>query len=167
MKGKKYSHAPMPQRKELNDTPIKLCNEISRLFRAHMRETDTSDGVMSQQGAHLVLSTLAISDGINQLELVRKTHLRPPTVSVILKRMEAEGIVERKSNPQDKRSVSVYLTKKGRELDKSNIERVKALDAVALSNVTEEEISALMALLPKIRDNLLPSYGNDKREETI
>jgi len=167
MKGKKYSHTPMPRRKELNDTPIKLCNEISRLFRAHMRETDTSDGVMSQQGAHLVLSTLAINDGINQLELVRKTHLRPPTVSVILKRMEAEGIVERKSNPQDKRSVSVYLTKKGRELDKSNIERVKALDAVALSNITEEEISALMALLPKIRDNLLPSYGNDKREETI
>ena len=152
----------MPRRKELSDTPVKLCNEISRLFRAHMRETDTSDGVMSQQGAHLVLSTLAVSDGINQLELVRSTHLRPPTVSVILRRMEAEGLVERRSDEKDKRAIRVYLTDKGKALDKQNIGRIKELDKTALSGLTDSEIEALMSLLPKIRDNLLPT--NEKAE---
>ena len=162
---KKICQPPaLPRRKELNDTPVKLCNEISRLFRAHMRETDTSDGVMSQQGAHLVLSTLAVSDGTNQLELVRSTHLRPPTVSVILKRMEAEGLVERRSDEKDRRSIRVFLTDKGKELDKQNIGRIKALDKTALSGLSDSEIVTLMSLLPKIRDNLLPDESKNRKE---
>ena len=161
MRRKMVNPSPMPKRKELNDTPIKLCNEISRLFRAHLRENDNHEGVMSQHGAHLVLSTLAVEDGINQKVLVSKTHLRPPTVSVILRRMEEEGLVERKTDPEDGRSVFVYLTENGRMLDKENIGNVKKIDAVALEGVTEEELKVLMELLPKIRDNLL------KKDEAV
>ena len=166
MKQKKVSHTPMPSRKELSDTPVKLCNEISRLFRARMRENDPQDGVMSQQGAHLVLSNLAVSDGINQLELVNATHLRPPTVSVILRRMEEEGLVVRRVDECDKRAVRVFLTDKGKELDKKNIERIKELDGIALSGLSETELAALMSLLPKIRDNLLPDDKKHKKEST-
>lgn len=161
---KKICPAPPPQRAELSDTPVKLCNEISRLFRTHMRENDPQDGVMSQQGAHLVLSNLASCDGINQLELVNATHLRPPTVSVILRRMEEEGLVTRMTDPDDKRSIRVFLTDKGKKLDKKNISRIKELDATALSGLSPEEISSLMSLLPKIRDNLLPDTKGRKKE---
>ena len=91
MSENKERSVPPFVRKELSDNPVKLCNEIGRLFRNRMRALDGQEGVMSQPGAHLVLSMLAIHDGINQLELVRATHLKPPTVSVIVKSMEAEG----------------------------------------------------------------------------
>ena len=156
---------PMPKRKELSDTPIKLCNEISRLFRAHLRENERHEGVMSQHGAHLVLSTLAVGDGINQKELVSKTHLRPPTVSVILRRMEEEGIVERRSSEADMRSVCVYLTDVGRELDRKNIERIKNIDAFALDGISAEEIKMLMEILPKIRDNLVSERESKSKKE--
>ncbi len=159
---KEYLVAP-PRRKELNDTPIKLCNEISRLFRNRRREEDRHEGVMTQHGAHLVLSMLAINDGINQLELVKATHLRPPTVSVILRRMEAEGIVERRGSEKDKRSICVYLTEAGRALDKENIESIKQIDADALRSITEEEFDTLMVLLSRIRDNLL-DVGEEERQ---
>ena len=81
-----------PERVELSDNPVKLCNEISRLFRARMRETVDIDGVMTQPGAHLVLAFLAARDGITQLDLVNATHLRAPSVSAILKKMEEEGL---------------------------------------------------------------------------
>ena len=164
MKNKLCPPAPPPRRKELNDTPVKLCNEISRLFRMHMRENDPHDGVMSQQGAHLVLSNLAVNDGITQLQLVKDTHLRAPTVSVILRRMEEEGLVTRQTDPDDRRAVRVYLTDKGKALDKKNIRRIKKLDSVALSGISEEEYAALMTLLPKIRNNLLPSVNRKKEE---
>ena len=151
MKNRVCNPAPPPARKELNNSPVKLCNEISRLFRAHIRENDPQDGVMSQQGAHLVLSNLAAYDGINQLELVKATHLRPPTVSVILRRMETEELVIRKTDPDDRRAVRVYLTPKGKELDE-----------VALSGLSRDELSTLMSLLPKIRDNLLPANKQKK-----
>lgn len=164
MKQKIVSPSPMPKRNELNETSVKLSNEISRLFRARMRENDPQDGVMSQQGAHLVLSNLAVNDGINQLELVKATHLRPPTVSVILRRMEEEGLVLRRVDECDKRAVRVFLTTKGKELDKKNIERIKELDAIALRGLSEEELSLLMSLLPKIRDNLLPEDKKHRKE---
>ncbi|MBO5938652.1 MAG: MarR family transcriptional regulator [Clostridia bacterium] len=155
-----------PARKELSDTPIKFCNEISRLFRAKLRQSDDSEGVMSQPGAHLVLSRLAVCDGITQLELVRATHLRPPTVSVILQKMEAEGLVERKCDEHDRRAVRVTLTDEGRALDRKNIETIHRIDEVALRDLDEEEIAALMAILPKIRDQLLQSLEtNEKGEE--
>ncbi len=157
-----------PPRKELSDTPIKFCNEISRLFRAKLRQSDDSEGVMSQPGAHLVLSRLAVCDGITQLELVRATHLRPPTVSVILQKMEAEGLVERKCDEHDRRAVRVTLTEAGRALDRKNIETIKRIDEVALCDLSEEEIAALMVLLPKIRDNLLnANETNETKGERI
>ena len=165
MKGKKMM-ATMPSRKELNDNPVKLCNEISRLFRARMRECDELDGVMTQHGAHLVMATLAVSEGINQLELVRTTHLSAPTVSVILKRMEGEGLVRRESDPNDLRSIRVYLTDAGRELDEKNIGNIKQIDAMALEGIDEGDIDVLMRILPKLRDNLLSARTADRKEKT-
>ena len=165
MSQKTQISASPPPRKELSDTPVKLCSEIGRLFRARMRASDNPDGVMSQHGAHLVLSVLAIHEGINQRELVRYTHLRPPTISIILRRMEEEGIVERKSNPDDLRAVHVYLTEAGRLLDQQHIERIRKLDANAMRGLSEEEIAVLMQLLPKLRDNLLQDEEWAGREE--
>lgn len=155
MSENKERSVPPFVRKELSDNPVKLCNEIGRLFRNRMRALDGQEGVMSQPGAHLVLSMLAIHDGINQLELVRATHLKPPTVSVIVKSMEAEGLVERRSDPQDLRAIRVFLTENGRRLDRENIARIRALDAFALRGLSEEECEQLMPLLLRIRDNLL------------
>lgn len=152
--------APPPARKELSDNPVKLCNEIARLCRARMREVNL-DGVMSQPGARLVLSVLALNDGISQREVVERTHLRPPTVSVILKKMEGEGMVELRTNPLDKRASCIYLTDHGKEVDMNGIRRIKETEAFALECVSEDEQRILMSLLYKIRDRLL----DDKKGE--
>ena len=163
MEGKRELPAPLPPRKELSDNPVKLCNEIGRLFRNRMRALEGQEGIMSQPGAHLVLSMLAIHDGSNQLDLVKATHLKPPTVSVILKNMEAEGLVERRNDPEDLRSMRVYLTENGRKLDQENIARIHTLDAHALRGLSREEQDMLMPLLTKIRDNLLLEEGEESR----
>ena len=165
MKQERERPAAPPARKELRENPVKLCNEIARLWRTRMREREGGEGVMTQPGAHLVLSVLAVSDGVNQLELVRATHLRAPTVSVILKKMEAEGIVERRNDPDDLRAVRVYLTEMGRVLDRENIARILKIDAVALRGLDEEERTTLMRILPKLRDNLLADFSEDGEEE--
>jgi DNA-binding MarR family transcriptional regulator len=120
-----------------------------------MRESGEHEGIMSQPGARLVLSLLAISDGRSQRELAELTRLRPPTVSVILRRMADEGMVEIKSSESDMRVKYVYLTEHGKMTDKANIEKIKATDAKGLGGLSDEENETLMRLLGKIRDNLL------------
>ncbi len=149
--------ASPPPRVELSDNPVKLCNEIARLFRGKMREREDAEGVMTQPGAHLVLAFLASGDGTTQLELVHSTHLKAPTVSVILKKMEEEGIVRRECDKNDGRAVRVFLTEHGREIDREHIKLIKSVDSKALSGIDEKECETLMLLLTKIRNNLISS----------
>lgn len=154
-----------PPRKELRDTPVKLCNDISRLFHARLRQEGEMDGVLSQPGARAILSMIAVSDGLCQRELVGATHLRPPTVSVILQKMEEEGMVERRSDPDDRRVIRVYLTDFGRNMDTQTIARIRKNDDYALSGLSEAEVDELMALLGRVRQNLIAMNEKDEGKE--
>lgn len=154
---------PPPPRRELDENPVMLCHDVTRLSRAKARETNI-DGVMSQPGARLVLSHLALGDGISQRYLVERTHLRAPTVSVILRKMEEEGMVEIVPAPEDKREKRVHITEYGREVDMNGIAKIKETDALALKGLTPEELDTLMRLLGRMRDNLLSSMSECKRD---
>lgn len=158
-----FSMPAPPRRCELGSNPIKLCHEISRLTGARVRGANI-EGVMSQHGARLVLSALAMSDGASQREIVGMTHLRPPTVSVILRSMEDEGLVELFKNPEDKRELRARLTQKGREIDRHGLEKIRQTDALALMGLDEDEQATLMTLLGKIRENLLSEQKNEEEE---
>ena len=162
-KRNKNSHIFPPRRKELSDNPVKLCSEISKLFHMQMREHGELDGVMSQPGARLIMSFLAIEDGVMQRELVDRTHLRAPSVSAIIKRMESEGMVTLKNDENDKRAIRVYLTDYGREVDRERIRKIKLVDSIGLCGISDDEQAYLMQLLTKIRDNLL--YAGEGSEK--
>lgn len=155
--------APLP-RKELSDNPVKLCHEISRLSSARVRGANI-EGIMSQHGARLVLSALVLEDGASQRRIVEVTHLRPPTVSVILRKMADEGIVELSENPDDKRQMRVSLTEYGREVDRRSIEKIKETDMLALEGLSENERQSLMELLYRMRENLLSAYVCRSKEK--
>ena len=158
-----FSMSAPPRRCELGSNPVKLCHEISRLTGARVRGANI-EGVMSQHGARLVLSALAMSDGASQREIVEMTHLRPPTVSVILRKMQDEEIVELFKNPEDKRELRARLTQKGREIDRNGLEKIRQTDALALNGLSEDEQATLMTLLGKIRENLLSEQKNEEEE---
>ena len=158
-----FSMSAPPRRCELGSNPVKLCHEISRLTGARVRGANI-EGVMSQHGARLVLSALAMSDGASQREIVEMTHLRPPTVSVILRKMQDEEIVELFKNPEDKRELRARLTQKGREIDRNGLEKIRQTDALALEGLSEDERATLMTLLGKIRENLLSEQKNEEEE---
>ena len=139
MKNKERLPVVLPCRPELKDTPVKLCNEISRLFFARMRECWGHDGVMSQPGARMILQFLISTDGVIQRDLVEWTHLKAPSVSVILQKMEQEGLVHRCPDDQDLRQTRVYLTDAGRALDGETIENILRLARLATDGLSEEE----------------------------
>lgn len=155
----------MPEREELSPNPVRMCSEISHIFRARMRDINEADDTSAQPGTRLVISFLATRDGVTQLELVNATHLRPPTISVILKRLEDEGIVHRRRDEKDLRSVRVYLSEKGRELDRRNIKKIKQVEEIALDGLSEAEREMAMSILGRIRENLLGRDGFESNPE--
>ena len=153
MKKTPFGSFPLrPERQEAPQSP-RLCVEISRLLRAQMQRDES--GVMTQSTAHLVMAHLAASGGMPQLDIVRATRLKPPTVSVLLRRMEEEGYITRKADENDRRAILVTLTEKGKAFDKERLSLMLTNDERAVRGFTEEEAATLEALLLRMRDNLI------------
>lgn len=136
------SHTPHQQ------TPMMLINEISKLFRDRIRDQNM------QNSYRMLLFHLAIRGGRTQLELANMTHLKPPTISVTLQKMEADGYVRRVPNERDMRQTLVYLTEKGEEYNRNIRKKIDIIDRNIESGFTEEELQTLMSLLSRIRDNI-------------
>jgi len=128
-----------------------LIHEINRITMDRIRENCPE----LQRSCRLIMMELAHKDNITQLDLVHATHLKAPTVSVSLQKMERDGLVLRRQDQEDLRATRVFLTDKGRELDRQIIGKIMEQDSEVEKCLTEEEKEIMLKLLRKIRNNLL------------
>lgn len=135
-------------------TPPMLVNELSRYFMDWMNRT-TTEPLQGQHSCRALLRSLRHMEGCTQLDLVRETHLKPPTVSVTLKKLEENGFVTRRPDAHDLRATRVSLTDKGRALNDATLDRCRQADAIMMQGVTDEEVEILTRVLTKMRDNML------------
>jgi DNA-binding MarR family transcriptional regulator len=134
-----------------------LITEIAQLFPDKMNHNSETLGF--KNGYRQILRHLARKDGVTQIDLVRATHLKAPTISVTLKKMEEEELVRRVTDEKDQRQTHVYLTEKGREMERALFGKLLETDDILLRDVSEEEKEALCVTLKKIRANILEEMG--------
>jgi DNA-binding MarR family transcriptional regulator len=100
---------------------------------------------------HLFLEVLWEEDGLTAGEIGDRLILDHATVSGILDRMEEGGWIIKETDPEDKRFLRVYLSKKGRELAPSLIKERELANEEILAPLTLEEKVLLKLLLRTIR----------------
>jgi DNA-binding MarR family transcriptional regulator len=99
------------------------------------------------------LHVLSHNDGLSQSELADKLHVSRPTVTTMLQKMEASGVVERLPDEHDQRLVRIYLTQAGRVLV-TRMESVFAqLIRAGVGPMTETDRSELRRLLGLLSHN--------------
>lgn len=129
-------------------------HDAAKLYQDRMRRYSEHDGLPSSYRM-LIFHLAHMKPGVTQLELVKATHLKAPTVSVTLQKMERDGLVSRRDNENDLRETLVYLTEKGKAID----DKIKVIhaegDTAALAGLSDEEIITLQNLLNRVIDNLL------------
>lgn len=104
---------------------------------------------------YLVLMVLWETDSIAVSEITQRLILNTNTVTPILKRMEAQGIIQRQRSGEDERKVIVTLTPKGKELQ---IEAASIPDKLVAGlnsdHVNAEDLKTLKDLLYQIINHL-------------
>jgi DNA-binding MarR family transcriptional regulator len=122
----------------------------SRAFDALYRSVLRDLGLTYPQ--YLVMLTLWESDGPTVKELGARLRLDSGTLSPLVKRLEAAGLVERRRSREDERSVSVRLTAQGAALK----ERAAAVPPRVLqaSGLDLDELRDLHGLLLKLTARL-------------
>ena len=89
-------------------------------------------------------------DGVRQKDIASELGINASSLSEQLDRLEDDNYIERKANPEDKRSTLIALTEKGKaRAFEVQDERQKAA-ADFCSKLTEEEKDTLIALLDKL-----------------
>lgn len=137
------------------ETPGMLLGQICRLNFTRMQARMQELGI--NRGQPHILKLLWQEEGQTQSELAEQHHVQPATITNMLKRMEKNDWVERKSDPNDQRVSRVYLTDAGRDV-RARIETVwQELEAETFSGFTAEEKILLRRFLAQIRNNLLES----------
>ncbi|AUL98203.1 MarR family winged helix-turn-helix transcriptional regulator [Vibrio vulnificus] len=96
-----------------NQICFPLYSAANAVIRAYRPLLDALDLTYSQ---YLVLLVLWQQNGINVKDLGAKLHLDSGTLTPLLKRLEAKGIVERRRGQTDERVRELFLTEAGRAL---------------------------------------------------
>ena len=119
---------------------------FNRLYRQQL------DAIGLTYPQYLVLLVLWERDGLMVKELGERLHLDSGTLTPLLKRLEANGLIDRKRDPADERQVRVALTRDGVALR----EKAAAIqqEVFAASGCSSAELAALRGALLVLRDNL-------------
>ncbi len=134
------------------DTIGFLLNDAARLMRKDFERRTRPLGLTRAQWQ--TLFHLARNEGCNQATLADLLDVEPITIARTIDRLELSGLVERRSDPGDRRARLLFLGDRAHPL----LEQLRALGAetreVALAGMSEDERTLLMTLLTRMRANL-------------
>jgi len=102
---------------------------------------------------YLVMLVLWEQDSPTVSELGERLSLDSGTLTPLLKRMEAAGLVQRQRDPQDERRVRIALTSTGQAL-RAQAEPIPAC-ILARSHLALNEVQALTHQIQTLRDSLI------------
>lgn len=108
----------------------------------------------------LVLYMIMSSQPVLQKDLAKMMQVRPATISLHLKRLEAEGYIKRESGRNDKRQTFVSLTDKGQATLQKGYESALAFSHDMTSALSDEEVLLLRNLI----DKMLQAIKESKEE---
>ncbi|MBO4339919.1 MAG: MarR family transcriptional regulator [Bacteroidales bacterium] len=142
------------------DDRFKLENQLCfRLYTASRLITQAYHPLLSKYGLtypqYLVLLVLWEKDCQPVNDIAKRLLLETNTVTPLLKRMEAQGVVTRSQGKEDARQTIVKLTKKGRDLQKKLSDVPETVgNAVICESVTPETVPGLFGMLDDIINQL-------------
>jgi MarR family transcriptional regulator, transcriptional regulator for hemolysin len=134
-----------------------LLNGVTRLYVHRFEQRASRFGVTLPQCK--LLAYLSKNEGISQAGLADLTDLDPMTVVRVLDRMEAEGFVERRPDPADRRARRLYLTERAGPFLERIWHWADLTRAETFAGISREEREHFMSVLERIHDNVAALDG--------
>lgn len=117
---------------------------VMQRFRPHLNER----GLTDQQWR--IIRALNEVDELEIVELGKNCCLHAASLSRILPKLEAEGLVSRRSNKSDQRRVIVSLTSKGRRLFADVAPQSEAIYAALAREIGAARLDQIYQLLDEV-----------------
>lgn len=119
-----------------------------RKIHTSLAELIRSSGL--QVEAWRVLETLRSTDALTMSELAEIVLLNPPTLTKLVDRMVAEGLVQRQLADKDQRRVNLKLTDFGLQTAAKILNEVEGHNQALISQLGEKQAQALKEALDQL-----------------
>lgn len=130
----------------LINTSMRIKDELRKAFK------EKAYDVTPDQFA--VLIKLWNKDGLSQKEICERTLKNKSNLTRILDSMEKRGLINRETNKEDRRSFSIYLTNKGKEIQAELIDIAIKTHEKIFKDITDEDKKYLFRILEDISKNI-------------
>lgn len=133
---------------------MRLLWAVNHGLEATSKQLESKTGITGPQ--RLVIRLVGKYPGISAGRLAEILHLHPSTLTGVLRRLEARGLIERKADPADARRALFSLTQKGKDADVTRASTVETTLKKALRKLARKDLVAAQAVLETIAESLVP-----------
>ena len=138
---------------------------LTRAARLHRARAQTVLRDMNlYPGQENVLQVLLEADGQSMSRLARELQVKPPTLTKMVTRMAAQGLLSRVASTSDGRSAVVHLTEAGRAQAQELKARWKTLEQETLARLGDKDRKRLVKLLEAVEKALGGGNGKGRKD---
>ncbi len=135
------------KKEETVDYPIKSAwHAISRMYNQQAAE----EGFTTAIG--FVLININSKEGTPATKIAPLIGLETRSLTRMLKTMEEKGLIYKKADPVDKRSVRMFLTEEGKRKKEISVQSVMRFNEQVRAALTEEELADFFGVIAKIQN---------------
>lgn len=131
-----------------------LCFRLGKSLRKILRYYDASlSGHNITPTQLFVFAALAEEDGQKFKELAIRVNMEGSTLTGVLDRMERAGFVERREDPEDRRSLLIYFSAKARMIIPEVISTADRIDESIIKQIPEDDFKVFLRVVDRIGDS--------------
>ncbi len=98
-----------------------------------------------------------VKEGTSQKDISNMAFITPSVTSQLIKKMEADGLLRRGSDPNDGRIKKVFLTKKGKSLKNKVLDVVLNIPIRATEGISDQDVTTAIRVMRAMRENMAQS----------
>ncbi len=123
-------------------------NYLSKIGRDNFRSVLSENGVF--QGQEEILFLIMFKEGLKPSEIAKYLHTSLASISVSLKRLEKQGLLQRVDDEKDARISHIYLNEKGRAALTDIHKNLQAYQEKVFSGFSAQEIELFRTYLDRV-----------------
>lgn len=139
-----------------------LIHDVARQLRRHFdAEAQRHELTLPQWR---VIAQLSLTDGLSQVALAGLVETDPMTISGVVERLEAKGLIERQPDPDDSRAKIVLITDKARAVVAEMKLLADEVYAAAFEGISDADRATTLSVLNQMSANLSRQRAPSKEE---
>lgn len=141
-------------KKQTYNSSSRFISVTERLLVSKLQEEFNNNNIEITVEQWKLLFYLWDNDGVNQRDLSIRANKEKSTIARQIVDLENKELIIRESSEFDKRNKLIFITEKGKELEKETLKIANAITEKSEKNISEEDLNTVKRVLTQMIQNL-------------